>query len=530
MSDTTAARTPASARVGVALLVIAALMLVGLIGYGIVNGSGSQAREGFVHAEDGQFMLDGEPYSYASSNAYTLMLESEPGVEVYLKTFQEGAMPVARAWAFLDIGTEDGDLNVEGNNPGTYFQYWDAEAGAPAYNDGPDGLGKLDYLIWSAGERDVKLMLPLVNNWTAFGGIDQYVRWAGLDHHDDFFTDETIRGWYKDWVTHLLNRVNPLTGIAYKDDPTIMLWEIGNELRCSDSGPYPSSDACGSDMIVAWAQEMAAHVKSIDPDHMVGFGGEGFLCTEPDSEDTLFNCTESADPVALLEDPNIDAHGIHVYPNHWEPTTPTDDWEEWGAWWIEQHGQIAEEAGKPYYIGEYGWIDQFERMAVFDHWLQTFYDAGGDGSHFWIMQPEASIAAPTDSVGFTQKCPGPACDLVGNWTRHVRDGEAWESFAPLAETDYATTTADAPVTVNVLANDKVYAEAGWDEAGLDLDTAAAGVQSSVSTEDGTFEASGGEITFTPAPGASGTVRATYTAMDANGLISGEARLSITVGD
>lgn len=528
MSEATS--TPASARVGIALIAAAALLLVGAIGYGVATDSGSRAPEGFVYAEDGRFMVDGEPFTYAASNAYTLMLESQPGVDVYLKTFDEGAMPVARAWAFLDTGTEDGALTVEGNNHGAYFQYWDEQAGAPAYNDGEDGLGRLDYMVWSAGQQGVRLVLPLVNNWTAFGGTDQYVRWADGELHDDFFTDPTIRGWYKDWVTHLLTRVNPLTGIAYKDDPTIMMWEIGNELRCSESGPYPSSEACGSDMIVTWAQEMAAHVKSVDPHHMVAFGGEGFLCTEPDSEDTLFNCEESADPVALLEDPNIDAHGIHVYPNHWLPTTPTDDWEEWGAWWIEQHGAIAQEAGKPYYIGEYGWIDQYERMRVYDRWLQAFHDAGGDGSHFWIMQPAVSVAAPTDGVGFTQKCPGTACDLVGNWTRHLADGTDWEEFDPILETDFALTAPATPVAVDVLANDKVYAADGWDASTLDLDPATPGVQSSVTTEDGEFAVDGDLVSFTPGPDASGTVRIGYTIADANGLTGAEARLAISITD
>jgi len=521
--------TSLTARIGIGLLVAAGIALTGSIGYGIVQGGGTSVPQGFVYAEDGEFKVDGETFAYASSNAYTLMLESEPGVQVYLKTFAEGSMPVARAWAFLDIGTEDGELGVEGNNPGTYFQFWDDAAGAPAYNDGPDGLGKLDYLVWAARENGVRLMLPLVNNWTAFGGADQYVRWADGDHHDDFFTDETIREWYKDWVEHLLTRVNPLTGIAYKDDPTIMLWEIGNEMRCSDSGPYPSSDECGSDMILAWAQEMAAHVKSIDPHHLVGFGGEGFLCTEPDSADTLFNCDESADPVVLLEDPNIDAHGIHVYPNHWLPTTPTDDWEEWGAWWIEQHGQIAEDAGKPYYIGEYGWIDQYERMRVFDHWLEVFHAAGGDGSHFWIMQPEASIAAPTDSVGFTQRCPGPACDLVGAWSQHVGAGTEWDAFAPLAETDYATARPGESVDLDVLANDKVFSGAGWASEPVDLDPETPGAQSSFDDEDGTFTVSGGTVTFTAQADTSGTVRVEYVAVDGAGGESAPARIAVTVG-
>ena len=76
-------------------------------------------------------------------------------------------------------------------------------------------------------------------------------------------------------------------------------------------------------------------------------------------------------------------------------------------------------------------------MLVFDNWLQHFYDAGGDGSHFWVMQPAVSIAQPPDSVGFTQKCPGPSCDLVSNWSLHVGQGTDWSEFGPIAENDFA---------------------------------------------------------------------------------------------
>lgn len=63
--------------------------------------------------------------------------------------------------------------------------------------------------------------------------MDQYVRWAGGRYHDSFYRDPRIRAWHKAWISHLLNRVNMITGVAYKDDPTIMTWELGNEPRCA---------------------------------------------------------------------------------------------------------------------------------------------------------------------------------------------------------------------------------------------------------------------------------------------------------
>ncbi|MCR6712716.1 MAG: cellulase family glycosylhydrolase [Demequina sp.] len=349
---------------------------------------------------------------------------------------------------------------------------------------------------------------------------------GGGQYHDDFFTNDTIKGWYKDWVTHLLNRTNTITGVKYKDDPTILAWELGNELRCSSSGPYPSSPDCGSDMLVTWADEMSQYVKSADPNHLIGFGGEGFLCTDPGGSDWLTNCTQSADPVALLALEDIDIHGIHIYPYHWEPTEPTSDWQDWGSWWIDTQGAIAADANKPYYIGEYGWVDLDNRMLVFDDWLTHFYDAGGDGSHFWVMQPASSIAQPPDGVGFTQKCPGPSCDLVSNWSLHVGQGVDFSEFGPIAENDFAFAAADGSATIDILANDKVYAPATFDVASIDLDPDTAGVQQELATDKGTFAVVDGKVTFTPADGPVG-VSAFYSVADSEGRVATARQISIS---
>jgi mannan endo-1,4-beta-mannosidase len=166
---------------------------------------------------------------------------------------------VLRIWGWLDIGQADGTDSVHGKADGVYFQYWDGTR--PADNDGADGLERLDYVLYAARRAGIKLVIPFTNNWRDFGGMDQYVRSRGGQYHDDFHTDPVIRGWYKDWISRLLNRTNTLTGAKYKDDPTVMTWELGNEPRCKGSGVYPQSAACTMQTLVAWADEMTRHVK-----------------------------------------------------------------------------------------------------------------------------------------------------------------------------------------------------------------------------------------------------------------------------
>jgi len=41
-------------------------------------------------------------------------------------------------------------------------------------NTGENGLVRLDKVLAAASEKGIKVIIPLVNNWKAFGGMDQY--------------------------------------------------------------------------------------------------------------------------------------------------------------------------------------------------------------------------------------------------------------------------------------------------------------------------------------------------------------------
>lgn len=48
---------------------------------------------------------------------------------------------------------------------------------------------------------------------------------------EDFYTDERVKLIYRHNVCRLVNRVNSLTGVKYRDDPTIFSWDLINEPR-----------------------------------------------------------------------------------------------------------------------------------------------------------------------------------------------------------------------------------------------------------------------------------------------------------
>lgn len=179
----------------------------------------------------------GGPLKQAGSNNYYLGYSSQFVVDNVLTTAASQNFNTMRTWGFIDVGTPGGTDSVDGPHNGIYFHCWDGKA--PAFNDGASGLAKLDYVDYKAGQLNLKLVIPFVNNYDQFGGMDQYVKWSGGAYHDQFYTDPAIRRWYKDWIKHLLNHTNMYTGVKYKDDATILTWELRTRNDARDTGYIP---------------------------------------------------------------------------------------------------------------------------------------------------------------------------------------------------------------------------------------------------------------------------------------------------
>nr|ABR27262.1 endo-beta-mannanase [Metopus es] len=160
------------------------------------------------------------------------------------------------------------------------------------YNDKPEtkrhvyGINKydedlfrnFDKMLELCNKFGVRVIVPFINRFNGdFGGIDDFKAFRNKIH---FYQDAQVRQDFKDMITHILNRTNVYTGVKYMDDKAILAWETGNEMN------PPFHD---------WTKEIAAHIKSIDKNHLVMDGNYGI-----DS--------------SSLSDPNIDIVSNHYYP------------------------------------------------------------------------------------------------------------------------------------------------------------------------------------------------------------------------
>jgi mannan endo-1,4-beta-mannosidase len=319
-----------------------------------------------------------------------------------------------------------------------------------------------------------------------------------------------------------LNRTNIYTGIQYKDDPTIMTWELANEPRCLSAGAYPRGPDCTTDTLIEWADDISAYIKSIDGSHLVSVGDEGFYCI-PGATDWTENCGEGVDTLAFTALPNVDVMSFHLYPDHWGKSV------EWGAHWIVRHIKDARRLGKPAMLGEFGLLDKGIRNVVYYQWTQAVLTTNGAGALYWILSGAENGGLYPDYDGFTVYCPSPVCTTISNFSRMMTNKHAVKTLPPVADNDEAVTEFELPVTLSPAANDIAYFGATVLPGTIDLDPATPNQQTTVTVYGGTFALQAdASVLFTPDPGFSGKAQASYTITDSAGLTSNVALLTVTV--
>ncbi|XP_019416619.1 PREDICTED: mannan endo-1,4-beta-mannosidase 4-like [Lupinus angustifolius] len=337
----------------------------------------------FVQRSDTHFILDGKVHFVNGFNAYWLMYEASNSstsnkVTSIFKEASKHGLNVARTWAF-----NDGGYRALQISPGYYDE---------------NVFKGLDFVISEAGKKGLRLILSLVNNWKDYGGKNRYVEWAkdrgqNIKNDDDFYTNPIVKKYYKDHIKAVLTRKNSITGIVYKDDPFIFAWELINE-------PRSLSDYSGKS-IQDWVSEMATYVKSIDKNHLLEIGLEGFY-GESMPEKKQFNpgYQVGTDFISNNQIPQIDFATIHLYPDQWVSSHDQEAQDAFVDKWVQSHIQDSNDIlKKPILLTEFGKSSKSNgySMDKRDSYFQKLYNAiynsasnGGPcgGGLFWQLMAQ----------------------------------------------------------------------------------------------------------------------------------------------
>ncbi|MCL7045518.1 hypothetical protein MKW94_025741 [Papaver nudicaule] len=363
---------------------------------------------GFVRTKGTSFMVDGKPLYLNGFNAYWLMtMASQPSCDKgkVTDTFEEASrlkMNVVRTWAFSD-GTS----------------YKPLQSSPASYNE--DTFKGLDFVISEAKRNGLYLILSLVNNYPDYGGRKQYVQWARdqgqyLQSDDDFYTNPLTKDFYKNHVKAVLTRINSITGVAYKDDPTILAWELINEPRCE-------SDLSGK-TLQDWIAEMARHVKSIDSNHLLEVGLEGYYGESvPDRKQYNPGYQVGTDFISNSQIPEVDFTTIHIYADQWLPDSSEQTLLEFVHRWIQSHIQDSATIGKPLVLAEFGKSSKAsgynvgQRDAYFNRLYNTIYAcarSGGPcgGGIFWQLMAQGMDSYKDGYEVVLAECPSTAAVIA----------------------------------------------------------------------------------------------------------------------
>ncbi|MDM8526398.1 SBBP repeat-containing protein [Desulfococcaceae bacterium HSG8] len=308
----------------------------------------------FITRNGSDFQHGGQPYRFAGNHRHDLFYKPHFIIDDVMETMQRNSLTVLRTWGFGDgiPTTGTGEASSFQPESGLYYE--------PVFVN-------LDYVIRSAGEHGIRLLLPLVNYGSDFGGMAQYLEWCGVNPGNlhEFYTDSCVKAAYKKYISAVINRVNTLTGITYKDDPTIFAWELTNAPRCENA------ENCGNgELFHAWVTEMSAYIRSLDSNHLIGIGDEGFL-NEDGNTDPFYNGHYGVNWEQNLSIETVDFGTVHVLPDLWDKDT------DWASAWITDHVEIGEKIGKPVIIEAFG--VRTDRDAVYTQWVSLFEDSGSDG-------------------------------------------------------------------------------------------------------------------------------------------------------
>ena len=308
----------------------ATLMLAAFTPIGLRGGAQTLHNDDFVQRDGTRLTLGGETFRYSGPNIEWLGLEGygplDPTGPHYPSHFEvDDALDTAKMMGARVIRSQ-----TMGDSIGCDLCI---EPKIGQFN--PEAFRQLDYVLKAAHDRGLRLIITLVGDcaYCKQSGAGEYFKDRGATAgYKDFFTDPVVIARFQKHIESLLNHKNSLTGVFYKDDPTILAWE-----NCNMCGLVVALSGGGSNVApyVKWIDTIGAFIKSIDKKHLYVDNG-GFLSSGADLD------TKTPDIITS-----------EYYP-HWEAVFNMGS-EKTTAEVFPKQAALVTSHGKVYIVIEYGW-------------------------------------------------------------------------------------------------------------------------------------------------------------------------------
>lgn len=197
---------------------------------------GTLAESPFVERSGESLTLEGDPYRFTGLNIYNANSRGECWYAMSDGSVLDEALDAIgpgkeafRSWFFESLATTNGERDWSG----------------------------FDHTLSVARSHGVKVIATLTNQWG--------------DCEDGTYKDE---GWYaggyasyRDWVAEVVAR--------YRNEPAILAWQLVNEAEVKPSRDAAQCSEGAAETLEAFAADLSAVVKSIDPNHLVSLGTIG---------------------------------------------------------------------------------------------------------------------------------------------------------------------------------------------------------------------------------------------------------------
>jgi hypothetical protein len=355
-----------------------ASLLVAAVVLGAPSGQAAGARPTpaetpFVQRSGTQLTLFGQPFRFGGANIEWLGLSgygpADPDGPRYPSAFEVDDA--------LDTAQELGATVVRSQTLADSVGCPSCLEPAPgAFNE--TAFAHVDYAIAAARARGIRLIATLVGDDASDGGGGcVYLAWAAIavpgcsvSNMAPFYTDQGVIDEVEQHIAAVLNHVNVYTHVAYKNDPTILGWDLLN----------------GGNTPAPWTQTVADYVRSIDSRHLIFSGAAN----------------------AGLG--SVDACVSFLYP-HWGM----------GPAVVAPQVEACRQARKPFVVYEYGWDrTNFATLASLRSFLISLErnpEIAGDA--FWALEAHA------DGGGW-RPIPADVTDPASAAT--VESGEWWALY------------------------------------------------------------------------------------------------------